>query len=233
MLGIALLSTLALGYNERGIIKVDNTTFDRIVDGSRNVLVRFDKEYSYGDAADAWKDFAVTVGESSADLLSVDVPVGDYGDKDNSDISERYGVFADDFPKFFLFQKGTPSTGKPVKFEGENHKEGLIRFVQEYSNVWIGLPGQVESLNTLASEFVKASEKAAVISKAEEAAGACNANDADAAKYYVKIMNKASASGDFVSKETTRLQNMIDDASVKPAKKEQFKRRLNVLSAFA
>lgn len=39
----------ALGYVDRGILKLDNTTFDRIVDGSRPVFVRFDKEYSYGD----------------------------------------------------------------------------------------------------------------------------------------------------------------------------------------
>ena len=51
------------------------STFDRIVDGSRNVIVRFDKEYSYGDAHDAWKEFAKTVGESSADVLVCDVGV--------------------------------------------------------------------------------------------------------------------------------------------------------------
>ena len=37
--------------------------------------MRFDKEYSYGDEHDAWKEFAKTVGESAADLLSCDVGV--------------------------------------------------------------------------------------------------------------------------------------------------------------
>ena len=50
-------------------------TFDRLIDGTRNVIVRFDKEYSYGDEHDAWKDFAKTVGESSADMLVGDVGV--------------------------------------------------------------------------------------------------------------------------------------------------------------
>eukprot|EP00965_Chrysotila_dentata_P151012 4990410-Pleurochrysis_carterae.AAC.1 len=50
-------------------------TFDRIIDGSRNVFVRFDKEYAYGEAHDAWKEYAKTVGESAADLLSADVGV--------------------------------------------------------------------------------------------------------------------------------------------------------------
>ena len=51
------------------------STFDRLVDGSRHIFVRFDKEYSYGDEHDAWKDFAKTVGESSADVLIADVGV--------------------------------------------------------------------------------------------------------------------------------------------------------------
>ena len=37
--------------------------------------MRFDKEYSYGDEHDAWKEYAKTVGESAADLLSCDVGV--------------------------------------------------------------------------------------------------------------------------------------------------------------
>ena len=60
-------------------------TFDRIIDGTKAVLVRFDKEYSYGDEHDAWKDFAKTVGDSSANMLVCDVGVSEYGDKDNSD----------------------------------------------------------------------------------------------------------------------------------------------------
>ena len=46
-------------------------------------------------------------------------------------------------------------------------------------------------------------------------------------------MTKAAGDADFVTKETTRLKKMIDDGSVKPAKKEQFGRRLNMLSSFA
>jgi hypothetical protein len=46
-------------------------------------------------------------------------------------------------------------------------------------------------------------------------------------------MNKLSADTGFLAKETTRLQRMMDDNAVKPAKKEQFGRRLNVLTSFA
>merc|ERR1712060_627347 len=72
---LAACAVPALSYSERGILKLDNTTFDRIIDGSRSVFVRFDKEYSYGEEHDAWKEYAKAVGESAADLLSADVGV--------------------------------------------------------------------------------------------------------------------------------------------------------------
>ena len=37
-----------------------------------------------------------------------------------------------------------------------------------------------------------------------------------AAKYYLKVMDKAAADGGFISKETARLQKMIDDGAGPP-----------------
>merc|ERR1719284_209638 len=121
MLSLALCISSAAAYVDRGILKLDNTTFDRLIDGSRNVIVRFDKEYSYGDEHDAWKDFAKTVGESSADMLVCDVGVSEYGDKDNSDIAERFAIKTEDFPQYRLFLKGA-DVAAPIKFAGDKKK---------------------------------------------------------------------------------------------------------------
>jgi len=227
---LSLLS-LALAYTDRGILKLDNTTFDRLVDGSRNIFVRFDKEYSYGDEHDAWKDFAKTVGESSADVLVCDVGVSEYGDKDNSDISDRFAIKSDDFPQYRFWSKGSKSSTDPIVYSSDKKKDDFLRFIQEKAGVWIGLPGQVKEMDALAKEFMKASDKAAVATKA----GALKVDDkdAEAAKYYVKVMTKGAADADFVSKETARLKKMMDDGSVKAVKKEQFGRRLNMLSSFS
>lgn len=45
LLALAVALPLTLAYTDRGVLYVDDLTFDQIVDGSRNVLVRFDKEY--------------------------------------------------------------------------------------------------------------------------------------------------------------------------------------------
>ena len=207
-------------------------TFDRIIDGGKTVFVRFDKEYSYGDEHDAWKKFAAEVGDSSADMLVADVGVSEYGDKDNSDLSERFSIKSDDFPQYRLFMKGTASSGTPTAYAGEKKYEGFMRFAQEKAGVWIGLPGQLKELDALAKEYMKGDKKA-VLAKAEKVAKSLEDKDADSGKYYVKVMTKVTEKGDFVTKETERLQKMIDDGSVKPDKKAQFGRRLNILSSFA
>lgn len=229
---IAALFEAALAYSDRGILKLDNTTFDRIVDGSKTVFVRFDKEYSYGDEHDAWKELAAKIGDSSADMLTADVGVSEYGDKDNSDISERYSIKSDDFPQYRLWLKGNPQAGTPITYTGEKKYDGFLRFLQEKASIWIGLPGQVKALDELAKAFASGS-KDKVLKDAEAAAKALDEKDADSGKYYVKVMGKIIASSDFVTKETERLQKMIEDGSVKAAKKEQFGRRLNILSSFA
>jgi len=221
----------ALAYTDRGILKLDNTTFDRIIDGTKSVFVRFDKEYSYGDEHDAWKDFAAKVGASAAEMLVCDVGVSEYGDKDNSDLSERYAIKSDDFPQYRLWLKGTASTADPAAYKGDKKSDAFLRYVQAEAGVWVGLPGQLKEFDALAKGF--AADKAGTVKKAQAAAAGASEKDADAAKYYVKVMTKLSASDDFVTKETDRLQKMIDDGSVKATKKEQFGRRLNILSSFS
>merc|ERR1719337_426276 len=224
-LALVLSLHVARAYTDRGILKLDNTTFDRLVDGSKNVIVRFDKEYSYGDEHDAWKEFAKTVGESSAEMLVCDVGVSEYGDKDNSDIADRFSIKTDDFPQYRLWKKGSDASKDPVKFSGDKKNEEFMKFIQTNAGVWVGLPGQVKELDALAKEFASAKDKAAVIKKAEKFKA--DEKDADSAKYYAKVMTKAAKDAEFVSKEVTRLTKMMDDGSVKADKKTQFGRRPN------
>ena len=69
---------------------------------------------------DAWKDFAKKVGESSASLLSCDVGVSEYGDKDNADIAERFSIKTDDFPQYRLWLKARGSGSGHVRPRAED-----------------------------------------------------------------------------------------------------------------
>ena len=123
-------------------------TFDRLIDGSKTVMVRFDKEYSYGDEHDAWKAFAAKVGDSDADMLVCDVGVSEYGDKDNSDIAERFSIKSDDFPQYRLWLKG--NKGDPIVYKGDKKEDAFLRFAQAEANIWVGLPGQLKEFDALA-----------------------------------------------------------------------------------
>lgn len=62
----------------------------QVIDGSRDVLLRIDKQYPYGDEHDAYKKVAEAVGTSSADLLVASLGVPTYGeDKENAEIAVR------------------------------------------------------------------------------------------------------------------------------------------------
>merc|ERR1711959_224181 len=155
-------------------------------------------------------------------MLVGDVGVSEYGDKDNSDLAERFKISTDDFPQYRLWTKGKDSTKEPVKFTAAKKSEEFMKFIQTNAGVWVGLPGQVKELDALAKEFGSAkAEKLQVDEK-----------DAESAKYYTKVMTKAAKDAEFVSKEVTRLTKMMDDGSVNADEKTQFGRRLNMLSSF-
>ena len=78
----------------------------------------------------------------------------EYGDKDNSDLSTRFGIASDDFPQYRLWTKGNDATKDPIKFTGNKKSDEFMRFIQSNAGVWVGLPGQVKELDALANEFM-------------------------------------------------------------------------------
>lgn len=256
-----LRTSLFLGFvatvnAERGLLELDNTTLYRIAGGATAMMVRVNKEYSYGDEDDAWKEFGKVVGDSDANALIGNVGVadapsppsrgeyseGEYGEggppaddedfdpngwRDNQDIAERFSISLEAFPQYLFFPAGWKEGDAPVKYEGEQTKDGFLRFLQDKANVWIGLPGQVKSLHLCGQTFATASadERKKCIATAQTFTD-------EAGKYYAKVMAKIDANADFAAKEVARLTKMLDDGSVAANKKAQFGKRLNALSSF-
>ena len=109
----------------------------------------------------------------------------EYGDKDNSDLAERFGIKADTFPQYRLWKKGSTGDDSPTKFTGEKKAAEFLRFVQETAGAWIGLPGQIKSLDELAKQLVRGEgDKAALLAKAEAAS---KESGEEMGKYYVKV----------------------------------------------
>lgn len=226
-------SALAADY---GILELDNFTFPLIVGRHYNCLVRFEKEYPYGDKADAFKAAAVEVVKSEAETIVAAVPISTWGERRNNDLAVKFGFVKKDqhlehsdmdsiFPKFRFFPK---NNGEPADYTGPVTKEGLLGFLKEKAGIYFGLPGCVKVLDELAEVFHTAPKD--TLAKAE--ATAAELEQKDKAAYYLKVMKKAIDSPEYPEKEKARLETLLKSSTVTAEKKQSMSTRLNVLSSF-
>jgi len=99
-----------------GAVKLDNYTFDKLIaTPGLTVMVKVDKSYAYGEKEDAFKALC-KLAYPVKDLLIAEIPVQEYGDKENEDVATRLGVKTDEFPAYFLFKGSVESVVKFVGF---------------------------------------------------------------------------------------------------------------------
>lgn len=225
---------VVFGANNQGVLSLDTWTFDKVVDGSKNVLVKFDKEYAYGTPEDEFKEFAKMVGEmgkQSSGLVVAEVGKQDYGDKKNSDLHERFDIESEEFPVLKLFKKGSR---EPVSFSDEVNRDNLSLFVRSQAGIWIGIPGCLEEFDKLAEKFMKSESKSRdkYLNEATILLDGLDADSTDSGKAYVRIMKKVIKEGDsWVEKEISRVTK-LKDGKVSEQKKKLFELRLNVLKSY-
>ncbi|KAK7475668.1 hypothetical protein BaRGS_00033094 [Batillaria attramentaria] len=219
----------------KGSVQLNSGVFDKIIGKHRVVLVKFDETYPYGEKQDQFKKVA-EASLSQPDLLVTEVQIADYGDKDNSDLAERFSVVKEDFPVYKLFIQGKP---EPVQFTGDGKAsdtaDKVKKFIMKESGLWLGLPACLEEFDKLVSDFVKASKDArgAILQKAEDRAKSLTKEaDKESAEVYIKTMKKVVEKGDdFIKTEIERVEK-LKDGKVSDKKKEQLGSRLNILSSF-
>lgn len=245
VLGLAMFASEAEAA-ARGAVGLDSLTFDKIVDGSRPVLLKIDKQYPYGDQEDAFKEFVKDVAASS--LLVAEVGVQDYADKENDDLRERFGADAEDFPVFLLFKKAAAAGAAPIRFEGEGvTTNGLKRFVTAETGIWIGLAGTLEAFDQIATDLTTGSIELAVATQRMRAEHEKLAEGSDAhkaGKIYTIIVDRiakkhaaddggevAAAAHAFVIAEIGRVSRLLK-GKLSDAKKATLDTRLNILASF-
>ncbi|BFZ04348.1 hypothetical protein BsWGS_07387 [Bradybaena similaris] len=217
----------------QGSVTLNTNVFDKVISKHKVALVKFDETYPYGEKQDVFKEVAKS-SISQPDLLVAEVPVGEYGDKENLDLAEKYHITKDQFPAYRLFLKG--NTGEPVAFTGETTNADAIKnFVTQQSGVWLGRPGCLEEFDQLVEEFLKAAKgkRDAVVEKAEKAAKQLTQDgDKASADVYIKSMKKVLEKGDsFIKSEVARVEK-LRTGKLSDKKKEQLKERLNILATF-
>lgn len=216
----------------QGSVPLNSGTFEKVISKHRVVLVKFDETYPYGEKQEEFKKVA-TSAISQPDLLVAEIQVADYGEKDNLDLAEKYGVKKEDFPKYKLFIK---DEFEPIDYHG-NVKDAneIKRFVMKEARLWLGMPACLEEYDTMLKKFFQADyeEKDKMVAEAEKMAESLSEeNKKTSAAIYVKTMKKIMEKGlEFLETEVKRVEK-LKDGKVSDKKKEQLNDRLNILISF-
>ncbi|XP_020894627.1 endoplasmic reticulum resident protein 29 [Exaiptasia diaphana] len=214
----------------RGAVGLDSLTFDKIIKNHRAVLVKFDKQYAYGDKEDVFKEFCKKAA-SQPQLLVAEVGISEYGDKENSDLKERFQLKKEDFPYYMLFLQDSVD---PIHYKGEINGNDLIAFVSKQAGLWIGLPGCVELFDNFARDFFKEeSQQSGVIKEAEDVLSTItDPKQKTAGDLYIKIMKKVKEKGvEFIDIEIQRVNKLLKD-KITVKKRKLFQSRLDILTSF-
>ncbi|XP_073984511.1 endoplasmic reticulum protein 29-like protein wbl [Rhodnius prolixus] len=232
---LIFIALLINGIFSKGCVQLDSYSFDKITAKFQASLIKFDTAYPYGQKHDAFEAVCESA-YSSPDLLTGEVQVKDYGDKDNEDLAKRYGITKDDFPAVKLFLKDKDPVTFTVKDDKDFNADNLKRFIRSKSTVYIGLPGCLETFDKLAAKFIKSNnveERKKLLLEAEQLWDKAKGNrENKAAETYVKIMRKMLDKGDdFVKNESSRVENVIK-GKISKEKLAEMQEKVNILQSF-
>lgn len=253
VLTMAMLSVGARA-TAMGAVKLDNYTFDKLIaTPGLTVMVKVDKSYAYGEKEDAFKALC-KLAYPVKDLLIAEIPVQEYGDKENEDVATRLGVKTDEFPAYFLFKGSVesavkfvgfpnPASSKPKNWDDEEDgpwdapmiveptTENLVLWLRK-NGIRTPSVGTIAELDEVAMRFLKEGLKDADIEVAKTLAAGAHKDDKKA-PIYVKIMEKVKAKGEaYVQTELTRVEKLIT-GKISEEKKAELADKIKILNVFA
>ncbi|XP_034230580.1 endoplasmic reticulum resident protein 29 [Thrips palmi] len=217
-----------------GTVALDSWTFDKVIDKFDVSLIKFDVAYPYGPKHEAFTKMAEAA--KAADILIAEVGVKDYGEKENSDLAERFKIDKEQFPVVKLFMKGK----EPIDFEETTEEgftsENLIQFIRTKSGKYVGLPGCLEAFDKIASKFRVAKDENSRKEILREAQGLVGRleklEERKTGEVYVKMMQRMVEKGsEFIDDEMKRLNKLLT-GKLSDVKKTDMGNRINILRAF-
>lgn len=213
-----------------GAVKLDNYTFDKVLELSAStgssLLVKFDKSYAYGEKQDEFK-LLCKQAYSVKNFIVGEVPVQEYGDKENSDLAEKFGVKKDDWPVYYLF---SAEEREGVKYTGSIKAADLGAWLRR-NKVKMPAIGTIGELDEIVQAWLKNDLADSHVQAAKEIAEGSYKDDPKAAMY-IRIMEKVKSKGEiYVADETKRVGKILE-GKVHEEKKAELTDKLKVLAAF-
>jgi hypothetical protein len=111
---ILLLSFGAFTTGLKGSVGLDSSNFDKILKRFKFALIKFDIQFPYGEKHEAFGRVAENL-KNSDDIVVGEVNVQDFGDLENKDLADRFGLQNQEFPVVMLFRQN--DLNKPIRFD--------------------------------------------------------------------------------------------------------------------
>merc|ERR1711920_613795 len=108
-----------------------------------------------------------------------EVPVQEYGDKENDDLRERFGLKKDDFPVYFLFNKANK---EGAKYSGAIKADAIASWLRK-NQVKMPAVGTIQEFDELVKKFFQGGKSAAEVTAAKTLASGQYSTDRKAAMY--------------------------------------------------
>lgn len=220
------------GDQVKGSVALNSGNFDKVLSKFTAVLIKFDKSYPYGDKHDEFKKVA-EASISQPNLLVAEVNIQDYGEKENSDLGDKYEIKAEEYPEYRLFIHGKDS---PIPYIGDEGKADQIKkFVVKETGLWLGFPACIKEFDEFVKQFLRATTDDArkeVIEQAEkEQKKITDTAILERSAVYIKTMQKILEMGkEFINTEINRVEK-LSEGKVSDKKKAQLKNRASILTS--
>ncbi|CAK0853872.1 unnamed protein product [Prorocentrum cordatum] len=210
-----------------GAVKLDNYTFDKVLAiPGHNFLVKFDKSYPYGELEDEFK-LLCKLAYGVPQFMPAEVPIQEYGDKENEDLRERFGISKDDFPTYYLFNDANK---KGLKHSGSKTADHIALWLRK-NGVKMPSVGTIDELDALAQQFLKGGLKDETITAAKQLAESQFPTDKKAPTY-AKIMQKVKDKGiGYISNELARVSKLME-GTLTPEKAAEMGDKVKILNVF-
>jgi len=215
------------------VVELTPSNFDSIaLDSNKDVLVEFFAPWCghcKSLAPDYEKVAAAFANEPNVVVAKVDADA-------HKDLGSRYGVSGFPTIKFF----GRDSKTEPLAYESPRDVPSFVEYLNNKAGTHRSADGKlnseagrIESLDTIAAQFVASKDKASLIKEAKSIVAGLSDSVKEHAKYYLKFFDLVSSKGkEFLETEVARLDRMLE-GSVTPAKMDEFSIRKNILGAFS
>jgi protein disulfide-isomerase A6 len=214
------------------VVDLEGTNFDEIVIKSqKSVLVEFYAPWCghCKRLAPEWEKLAKAFSnEQNVVIAKVDAT-------GSQELAARYQVSG--YPTLIFFSATDKDVPEP--YDGGRDLEELVAFINKKtgtdrrSDGSLGPnAGVLPEFQSIVTDFLKKEEIDSLIGRAKEITKPEKSEDATSIDFFVRVIEKLKTKPEFLETEITRLKKLVSNPSITANKKDEFTKRLNVLSLF-